>query len=384
MRRHESVGRIERLAALILLFLLLSPYLNLIPITLAAANNAATVQQPDGQPLPPGTVSYTNTWNSTLSLKCNPPTTQNEALTPRSGNWTMSESIPSLLFQGSPAGPNFTQKYVLFLNGTLLATDNAGNRLVLSGLSGLSGGVAKTKLFANSTVAYLTTLITWGPLVLANVTEAFSVRRQDCQPAGLRLEILGSASWGLKGSGTLSIGLKTRPTALDSSAAWFGSRPGQTLGFDWNDSLAMNPEYDAAAGVLSYSVGQSFFIDPVIVGTAQQWGLANGYQGRLFYANGYDWLFYYDGTHFGYRSSPDWTTWSSEYTISTGSTATSAECASFYLSATTAYYAIMSPCNDQGSQTVYYRSGTLGAGTISWGPSRPPRSAGTTPRAGPR
>ncbi|MGD0476938.1 MAG: hypothetical protein ABSB29_02085 [Nitrososphaerales archaeon] len=371
MRGRDSVSRSRPFVVVVLLFLLLSPYLNLIPVSHASTTPVAPAQQPVqamGDPLPPGTVSYTNTWNSTLSLKCSTITAPSEPLTERSNNWTMTESIPSLLFQGAPTNAYIIHEYVLFPNGTLLVTDNVGNRFVLSGLAGFASGVVKTKLLANSTVAYWNALVTVGDHVLANVTEVFSVRHQFCQPAGLEIELLGTANWGTRGSGTVSLAFRTKPVSMSANRAWFGNTSGQLLGFDWSDSLSMNPTFNPDAGVLSYSVGPSFEIDPAIVGTTTNiYAISYGYQGRLFYANNYYWLFYYDGTHFGYRSSPNGTTWSSEHTITTGSSAASASCASYYLSATTAYYAIMSPCADAGSQFVYYDSGTLGSGTISWG-----------------
>ena len=82
--------------------------------------------------------------------------------------------------------------------------------------------------------------------------------------------------------------------------------------------------------------------------------------GLTFYSNGYYWVFYFDGTNYGFRTSTTGSSWSSETTIAT-SCSVSAGTMSFYLSGSTVYRA----CWNGGD--FYVDTGILGSGTISWG-----------------
>ncbi|HKT22682.1 MAG TPA: hypothetical protein VJR06_08765, partial [Nitrososphaerales archaeon] len=113
-------------------------------------------------------------------------------------------------------------------------------------------------------------------------------------------------------------------------------------------------------------VGPSFSIDPVTVGTvANPQDVSYGYQGRILYGNGYYWLFYLDvpSNSYVYRSSSDGLTWSAATAVSTsGLKAVGGE--SVFVSGTTVYFATVSA---RTSRYLYYNTGTLGSGAITWG-----------------
>lgn len=85
------------------------------------------------------------------------------------------------------------------------------------------------------------------------------------------------------------------------------------------------------------------------------------FQGRVFHANGFYWVFYFDGTSEGYKSSSSGSSWSAETTI-TSSCVSASAVSSFFVSGTTVYMA----CNSS-TDTFYVDTGTLGSGTITWG-----------------
>lgn len=87
----------------------------------------------------------------------------------------------------------------------------------------------------------------------------------------------------------------------------------------------------------------------------------HNFQGQVFHANGYYWVFYFDGLHEGYVSSADGGTWSAETTLTTSCAFSTGEWA-FTVSGTTVYRV----CASQGD-TFYVDTGTLGSGTITWG-----------------
>src|SRR6267143_4524764 len=74
-------------------------------------------QQNPGQPLPPGTVTYRNTWNTSSTQTCPPAAWQSEPLT-NSDGWSTTLKIPSLLFMGAPQGTYITQHFSVSKNGT--------------------------------------------------------------------------------------------------------------------------------------------------------------------------------------------------------------------------------------------------------------------------
>src|SRR3989441_12276020 len=85
------------------------------------------VQQNSGQPLPPGTVTYRNTWNQTRSQECAYPQLPTEPLSPRASNWTIVVNIPTLLLMGEPSSSYVRHAYTFYANGTFLAQDDRGN-----------------------------------------------------------------------------------------------------------------------------------------------------------------------------------------------------------------------------------------------------------------
>jgi len=193
---------------------------------------APAIQEP-GQPLPPGTVTYQNTWNQTRSQQCAYPQLPREPLSPRASNWTIVVNIPTLLLMGEPASSYVKHTYVFYTNGTFLAQDDQGNSFVVKGLGGLPG-TAATTLRTNSTMALQNYLWVLGRQTIANVTVSYSVRRQYCQPAGLEIAIAGRADWRIAKAGLLSMRFNKPPVKLDAHRAWFGGNGSRVqLGFDW-------------------------------------------------------------------------------------------------------------------------------------------------------
>src|SRR2546425_2620596 len=171
---------------LLLLLLFAQPSL-FIPLTGNPTRQPSPAQTPvlqanPGQPLPPGTVTYQNTWNQTQSLQCTYPQLQKEPLSTRPSNWTIVVNIPALLFMGKPSSSYVKHTYTFYANGTFLARDDGGNSFAIRGLGSLPG-TAVTTLRSNSTSALQNYLWLVGRLPVANVTVSYSVRRQLCQPA---------------------------------------------------------------------------------------------------------------------------------------------------------------------------------------------------------
>src|SRR5712691_7565491 len=251
-----------------------------------------TIQENPGQPLPPGTVTYRNTWNQTQSQQCASPQLPKEPLSPRARNWTIGINIPTLLFMGRPSSSYVRHTYTFYANGSVLARDDQGNSFAIKGLEGLPPGGVVTTLRSNSSVALQNYLYVVGRLTIANVTVSYSVRRQFCQPAGLEIAIYGYAYWKFARVGLLSMRFSKTPTRLDAYRAWFGANDSRVqLGFDWGDSLRYAPSFDRKGNTLSWSVGPTFRVDPQIVSSTSVSTMQQ--QSRnLWFTNGRWWLFY--------------------------------------------------------------------------------------------
>src|SRR5712692_3423135 len=183
---------------------------------------SAVIQQNPGQPLPPGIVTYRNTWNHTQSPRCEYPQLPREPLSSNASNWIIGVDIPTLLFMGEPSSSYVRHTYSLYANGTFLARDDRGNSFAIKGLEGLPGR-AETTLRSNSSLALQNYLWVLGRQVIANVTVSYSVRHQLCQPAGLKITIQGQVNWGSRGVGSIVLPFKKSPVALKSSRAWFSN-----------------------------------------------------------------------------------------------------------------------------------------------------------------
>src|SRR2546428_13809336 len=132
------------------------------------------IQQNPGQPLPPGSVSYRNTWNQTQP-QCAYPKLTSEPLLSRDSNWTIVVNIPTLLLMGEPSSSFIKHTYTFYANGTFLAADDQGNSFSMKGLGGLPG-TAVTTLRATSTPQlpdYLWVLVR---RPIANGTVSYPVR----------------------------------------------------------------------------------------------------------------------------------------------------------------------------------------------------------------
>src|SRR5207245_7481013 len=112
----------------------------------------SVVQAKSRQPLPPGTVTYRNTWNQTLPQQCIYSQLPREPLLPRASNSTIVVNIPTLLLMGEPSSSFIKHTYTFYANGTFLAQDDQGNSFAMTGLGGLPG-TAITTLRGNSSMA---------------------------------------------------------------------------------------------------------------------------------------------------------------------------------------------------------------------------------------
>src|SRR5438128_12396572 len=88
------------------------------------ASQTPVIQANPGQPLPPGTVTYQNTWNQTQSQQCAYPQLLREPLSPRASNSTIVVNIPTLLLRGEPASSYIKHTYTFYANCTFLAEDD--------------------------------------------------------------------------------------------------------------------------------------------------------------------------------------------------------------------------------------------------------------------
>ncbi len=89
----------------------------------------------------------------------------------------------------------------------------------------------------------------------------------------------------------------------------------------------------------------------------------NDYQGQVFTANGLYWFFYFDGSNYGFRTSVDGSSWSSETTLTTSILKGAGDIA-YYVSGNSIYYA---GGKNSADKHFYYRYGALNSdGTITW------------------
>src|SRR3989442_15591464 len=102
-------------------------------------SHTSIIQANPGQPLPPGTITYRNTWNQTVSQQCAYPQLPREPLSHRASNWTIAVNIPTLLLMGEPSSSYVRHAYTFYANGTFLAQDDRGNSFAIKGLRGLPG-----------------------------------------------------------------------------------------------------------------------------------------------------------------------------------------------------------------------------------------------------
>jgi RHS repeat-associated protein len=267
---------------------------------------------------------------------------------------------------GEPQGSFVRQSFTLTSAGIFSISDDHGNFFSLSVPIAASGGSTST-LLGNSTTAVLEALVTAGHSQLADVTLTFSVYRQSCQPAGVRLVISGTEDWGPSGKGAVEVQFNQNALSLSGDRAWFGNSSGVALGFDWSDSAALGPSYNSTANAVSWSVGDSFTIDPVTVTTSTSSTPTEfSYQTHLCSASGRTWVFYFGGASYDFVSSVTGLSgnWSSPTSIPT-SGGVGAGGLGVACSGSAVYRATPSASSAYG---WWFDSGTLNSnGTISWG-----------------
>ncbi len=342
---------------LLMLLLLLSPFLPLITFPASqASTNTTTTTQPNGQPLPPGTVSYSNNWTQLAPSTCPVTSLSSQKLVAQSNSWAINLEIPSVTFEGTTPSSFNRASYTVYGNGTLVASDAADDQLVLDSISGLPSGQVTSSFVANSTVAVQHYIVTSNGEVVANVSVTYSIKHQECMTTGLEITIRGSVDWAQSQGGTITIPLAKSPLRTTAHALWYGNQSGLEIGLDWSDSLALHPSLISSSRSLSYSVGTSFVIDPVII-VSNNYQTGPDYENYSCYSNGYFYVFYYYASagYWVYTSSPNEVTWSSPYYASVENWGLSVWC-----SGNTVYYAADS------SGQISWRYGVMNAGVITW------------------
>jgi RHS repeat-associated protein len=325
-------------AAALLLLMLSSQVVGTSGIAKAGAQQAAP--PPPAQPAPvappvasaPGELSYTNTWNRTAlpSICVTSDALAQGALKPESQSWTLTSSMPLIMAEGATttASPSqvATYTYAAYANGSFIASDNDGNDLSWKGITGFPNGQTTIKLYGNTTEALqLYSVGTPGHLT-ANFTVAYHLMQTTggCDPHGVEVTIQGWADWpGGATGGTLAISFNGPRLPANVTGVSFGGRGGMKLVFDWSDSMGTVPTaYAAQTGTVAWSVGQTFKIDPSIVGqSSSQQALNWGSQRKLWHmveSNGTIeyWAFYYDGTEIEKAYSLNGVNWHSSYLTS--------------------------------------------------------------------
>ncbi|MGA2664039.1 MAG: RHS repeat-associated core domain-containing protein [Nitrososphaerales archaeon] len=323
-------------AIAILLLMLSSPF-----VGMAYAQTAPKQAVPSAPALPPGvpppptqaapgTLISTNTWNRTQALACPSvkPPGKSPLVRETAPSLTLTSSVPTVLAGGTTAsGPEITYTYTAYRNGTFSASDGQGNVLTLSPVTGYPGGQATVTLYGNSTGAVF--LYTVGPLAAptANFTVSYVLRPTTaCAPGGVDVSIVGSVSdWPSPGTGKLRLSLQGQQVSANQTQVKFGGHDGMALVFDWSDTVPANPTaYQGLTRVVSWSVGPTFRIDPVIAGASTLQTIDWGDQRKLWHtteANGTAeyWAAYFDGQGIDYAWSVTGITWHSGFLADTPS-----------------------------------------------------------------
>jgi hypothetical protein len=289
-------------------------------------------------------------------------------------NASIVSEIPAMLLMNDPVGPSLLLTYAFYPNGTIQVSDQNGDSFAMGPLSGLPAGTLGTKLVANSTTAIESYDVTGNAGSIANVSVTYTVRHQYCQPAGLEVDITGSADWAANANGTLSIGFNKTPILSQSGTIWFGNKSGVMLGLDWNDSRQFDPVF--SNDELTYSVSHSFSIDPSIIASSGDSSALQGSSNRkVLYASGLYWMFYNNNT-FGsseanlvYSTSANggitWSTPTPFRSVSSGGGSDGAAGFSVWFDGTHFYYVF-----DYEGSYIYFREGTPSpSGTITWSAS---------------
>ena len=266
---------------------------------------------------------------------------------------------------GKVSSSSIKHTYTFYANGTFVAQDDRGNSFAVKRLQGLPSGTVVTALRANSTVAIQNYLLILGSQTAANISVFYSIRHQFCQPAGLKITISGRSNWGSRGSGMISLPFNKSPISIASGRAWFGNKSSVRLGFDWTDSLSMNPSFEGKSQTLTYSVGADFVIDPVTAATSDsQFATLESHNMKACYSNGRYWLWFTQTSPSGlwWVSSSDGASWSSA-TRATWIAGSGMVHYAIWCDGTTVYY----QADDPTTRKLWWRYGTLnGDGTISW------------------
>lgn len=263
---------------------------------------------------------------------------------------------------GKPQGSYIRQSFSLSSNGTFSVSDDHGNSYSFT-VPVAASGLSTSTLVGNSTTAVFESRVTAASVQLADVKLTFSVYDKFCQPAGVRVVISGTEDWGPARAGVIGIRFGNAPISHSGHRAWFGNSSGVALGFDWSDSAPLSPAFSPLFMTLNYTVGPSFTIDPVTIGSGSSQGTAWGYQGHVFYAQGLYWAFYSDGSNYDFRTSLDGLTWSAATSIRHAVWSGGGFSVWYSQSADKFYYAVAT-----AAQNFAYNYGTpTTTGAISWG-----------------
>jgi RHS repeat-associated protein len=342
---------------------------NVTPAFSSPSTISTPVTQNSGTPLPPGKVTYENTWNNTGTAPCPVSNSPSQTLAQVSSNEsTLKALVPTAIFMDQPAGSSVNQTFNTFSNGTTIVSDNEGNSFGWT-ITGLPTGLVTTKTIANSTEIIQNTTVATAIATIASIEVTYSIAYKSCTESGVRTTIQGNVVWGAAKTGIISVSFTKKPISINGTTAYFGNSSGAALGYNWSDSESLSPVYSSVTNSLSFTVGSTFNIDPSTVYTFSYSGYSydittQSSQQKTLFANGLYWVFLYCevGASFGLCdfSSKNGTTWSSPTLLSTSLGCYG--CFGIANSGNTVYYVIAN-----GVTNFDWRYGTLNSGgTITW------------------
>jgi len=349
------------------------PLVNAISSLLPPASPAAA-QPSSPHSLPPGTSSLIHPWNETLYPAC-PGGRTDQSLQSVSGSASITATIAPPQLGNATSGQAETQTYRIFANGSLLVTDDNGNRLALGPLVIRPKVNFTVSLAANSTYAVQTYVVTRQGAVVGEVNVTYRLVTVYCRTSGLEITVSGKVS--VPGNGLkIAIPLIGLPSSTGNGSVWFrkaDSDPG--IGFDWSDSAAFHPSYLSSNETLVYRVGGTFAIDPHIIGYSSDTIVtAPSSSRKLFYFDGDYLAFYSTGYAIVCQSSPDGIKWSAPTVITESQGSDHTANLGMWVEGDQVMYALST---DGYDYWFFFRSGTLTGGcSIDW--STAEQRVGTT------
>ena len=171
-----------------------------------------------GTPLPPGTVTYDNTWNITQPTSCTQTSTPSQPLEPVTGaSSNIQLDIPIAVFMGKPTGSFDNESYRIYSNTTVVVNDSAGNSFGWS-LVGLPSGSVSSTLTGNASEAIEKITVTSSASTVASLDISYSQSMVDCQPSGIEATVQGYVDWmNTNQTGKISFQFLTSPFSVNGT-----------------------------------------------------------------------------------------------------------------------------------------------------------------------